>query len=159
VRFSPFPDGDLAENRSGSVKSGPRATWMCGAGPGDLRGVRGVGFGRNFLENRPGNFQPDCFQVPRLTRGSRGTLSDWNSEANRWLKPGTWGRDTVGPGEIAQRFCFNFSRRLPEGGSAKGAPSDNRRFSRATRAPTIRASLWGFLMLLCTFKHQWCILR
>ena len=41
---------------------------MCGAGPGDLGGVPGVGFGRKSWENGAENGQPDCLQVPRWAR-------------------------------------------------------------------------------------------
>ena len=34
------------------------------AGPGDLLGAPGAGFGRRSRENRAANFQPECLQVP-----------------------------------------------------------------------------------------------
>ena len=40
-------------------------TWLCGPGPGDLGGSRGVDFGRHFWETRAENLQPDCLQVSK----------------------------------------------------------------------------------------------
>ena len=40
---------------------------LCGAGPGDLGGVPGIGFGRESRENRAEDFQPDCVEVPSKT--------------------------------------------------------------------------------------------
>jgi len=39
---------------------------MCGAGPGDLGEVSGVGLGRNSRENRVKNLQPDAELIEKL---------------------------------------------------------------------------------------------
>ena len=88
---------------------------MCGAGPGDLGGSRGVGSGRKSRENRLENLQSDSRQLPR-----NGSCTP-HHHPTRAAKPASyigpvWGglASEVGPQDLSERLGFEMcSKRCP----------------------------------------------